>query len=91
MLNDETRHRILERVGALLARIDSDVHLLDVLLDSTRTQLAFMLQKGEWPIVLGMDWLDYVSRKDEDLLVRLREGLTERLAVAQKREAREGE
>jgi hypothetical protein len=91
MLHDETRKRILERIRSILASIDPDVHLLDVVLDSTRTQLAIMLQKGEFPIVLGMEWLDFVSHKNEDLANLLREGLTNRQEVAWKRQAHEGE
>ena len=91
MLGEERRQRILERVGGLLAGIDPEVHLLDVLLDSTRQQLAFVMQKGEWPIVLGMNWLDYVSHRDEELSTQLAEGLKKRLEAARQRQAREEE
>lgn len=85
MLGDERRNKILERVTPLLHEVDPEVHLHEVLLDSTRQQLAFILQKGEWPIVIGMNWLDYVSHRDEDLKARLAEGLARRLDVAQRR------
>ncbi len=89
MLGEERRQRILERVGGLLAGIDAEVHLLDVLLDSTREQLAFIMQKGEWPLVLGMNYLDYVSHRDEELCRRLEAGLNKRLEAARERQARE--
>ncbi len=89
MLGEERRQRILERVGGLLAGIDPEVHLLDVLLDSTRQQLAFVMQKGEWPIVLGMNWLEYASHRDEELRTQLAEGLKKRLEAARQRQARE--
>ncbi len=89
MLSEERRQKILERVGGLLAGIDPEVHLLDVLLDSTREQLALVMQKGEWPIVLGMDYLDYVSHRDEELRSRLEVGLKKRLEAARERQARE--
>lgn len=91
MLGEERKQNLLQRVGGLLAGIDPEVHLLDVLLDSTREQLAFIMQKGEWPIVLGMSYLDYVSHRDEELCHRLEAGLKRRLEVARERQAREQE
>ena len=75
MLSEERKDKILERVAALLREIDPEVRLHDVLLDSTRQQLAFVMQKADWPIVLGMNWLDYVSHGDGELQNRLAEGL----------------
>lgn len=86
MLGEERRLKILERVTPLLREIDPEVHLHDVLLDSTRQQLAFVMQKGEWPIVIGMNWLDYVSHRDEDLKARLAAALKQRLETAQRRQ-----
>ncbi len=88
MLSEERRQKILSRVSALLAGIDPEVRLLDVFPDSTRQQLAFVMQKGEWPIVLGINWLDYVSHRDEELRTRLADGLKKRLEVARERQAR---
>lgn len=89
MLRDETRTKILDRVRGLLQVLDPEVHLLDVILDSTRQQLAFILQKGELPLVLGMNWLDYASRRDADLTALLKSGLAERTAAAKRRAERE--
>ena len=58
MLGEERRDKILQRVSGLLREIDADVHLHEVVLDSTRQQLVFVMQKGEWPIVVGMNWLE---------------------------------
>jgi len=91
MLGEETKQKIVRRVQGLLSAIDPDVHLLDVILDSTRQQLAFVMQKGEWPIVVGMGWLDYVSHRDEDLKNRLGQGLHLRLEVARTRPAVESD
>jgi len=85
MLSEERRRRILDRVGHLLKTVDPDVHLHEVLLDSTRQQLAFVMQKGEWPIVLGMNYLDYVSLRDDDLQARLAAGLQDRLDAAKRK------
>ena len=91
MLGEDRRNKILERVGPLLHDIDPDVRLHEVVLDSTRQQLAFVMQKGEWPIVIGMNWLDYVSHRDEDLKEQLAKSLRARLETAQQRQAREEE
>ncbi|MCL4524408.1 MAG: hypothetical protein M1453_10675 [Acidobacteria bacterium] len=91
MLGEDRRNKILQRVEPLLREIDPEVRLHEVLLDSTRQQLAFVLQKGEWPIVIGMNWLDYVSHRDEDLKQRLAESLQARLETARQRQAREEE
>lgn len=79
MLGEDRRNKILARVTPLLREIDSEVSLHDVLLDSTRQQLVFVMQKGEWPILIGINWLDYVSHRDGDLQARIQEGLRRRL------------
>ena len=91
MLGEERRQKILERVGALLREIDPEIRLHEVILDSTRQQLAFITQKGERPIVLGMNWLDYVSHRDEELKQRLQECLEKRLEAAKRRRVEEEE
>lgn len=85
MLSEDRRAKVLDRVGRLMQQVDPAVHLHEVLLDSTRQQLAFVMQKGEWPIVLGMNYLDYVSLRDEELQARLASGLQQRLAAMQRR------
>jgi hypothetical protein len=91
MIGEDRRRQIMTRVTPLLQAIDPEVQLLEVLLDSTRQQLAFVMQKGEWPVVVGMNWLDYVSHRDEELQARLQEGIAQRLQVVQQRQAREEE
>lgn len=89
MMGEDRRRQIMARVTPLLQAVDPEVHLLEVLLDSTRQQLAFVMQKGEWPLVVGMNWLDYVSHRDEELQARLQEGIAKRLETAQQRQGRE--
>ncbi len=91
MLGKERKQKILERVAGLLQQIDPEVCLLDVLLDSTRQQLAFVMQKGEWPVVLGLNWLDYVSHRDGELKSLLEESLKRRLEAARRRQTHEAE
>jgi hypothetical protein len=91
MLGDDRRKQIIARVAPLVAAADPEVHLLEVLLDSTRQQLAFVMQKGEWPIVVGMNWLDYVSHRDDELQQRIKAGINQRMELARQRQAREQE
>lgn len=91
MFSEQRRSQIRERVARLMAEIDGEVRVLEVVLDSTRQQLAFVMQKDEWPVLLGMDYLEYVSHRDEELKKRLAEGLQHRLEVAQARQRREEE
>jgi hypothetical protein len=55
-----------------------------VFLDSTRQQLAFVMQKRERPIVVGMDWIEFASHRDEELKALLEKGLRERLQHVQR-------
>ena len=91
MLGEERRNKILERVRPLLAEIDGEIRLLDVLLDSTRQQLVFVMQKGAWPVLVGMNWLDYVSQRDAELKAQLAAGIARREEISQKRQAEEAE
>jgi hypothetical protein len=89
MWTESRRNTVLARVGALLRELDPGVTLLDALLDSTRQQLVLVMQKGEYPVLLGMSYLDYASHRDEDLKVKLKEGLARREAEQRRRESEE--
>lgn len=91
MLGEERRAKILDRIRPLLAELDPEIQLLEVILDSTRQQLAFVMQKGERPIVIGMAWLEYVSHRDEELKSFLAQRLKERQEAALRREELERE
>jgi len=86
MLSEERKQTILERIGGLLAQVDPAVHLHEVLIDSTRQQLVIVMQRNELPILLGMNYLDYVSHRDEELRGLLAEGLKTRAEAARRRE-----
>ena len=89
MLSEERRKAILERVGGLLRQVDPEVLLHDALLDSTRQQLVFVMQKNELPLLVGMSYLDYASHRDEELRQLLKQGLAQRIEAARRREAEE--
>ncbi len=86
MLSEARRQSILERATGLLAQIDEEVQLHDVILDATRQQLVLVMQKNDMPVLMGLSYLDYVSHRDEDFKKFLREGLAKREAAARKRE-----
>jgi len=89
MISEERRQSILQRATGLLAQIDKDVQLHDVILDSTRQQLVLVMQKNDLPVLVGLSYLDYVSHRDEDFKQFLREGLAKREAAARLREEEE--
>lgn len=89
MLSEERRKSILDRVGGLLRQLDPDVFLHDALLDSTRQQLVFVMQKNDLPLLVAMRYLDYVSHPDEELRQLLKDGLAQRVEAARRREAEE--
>ena len=78
MWTEARRNTVMTRVAALLREIDPEVSLLDAQLDSTRQQLVLFTQKGENPVLLGMSYLDYASHRDDELRVKLKEGLERR-------------
>lgn len=89
MLSEERRKSILDRVNGLLRQLDPEVFLHDALLDSTRQQLVFVMQKSDLPLLVAMPYLDYVSHPDDDLRRLLKEGLAKRVDAAQRREKEE--
>jgi hypothetical protein len=91
MLGEDRQEKIKARIMPLLRMIDPDLHLLKVILDSTRQQLAFVLQKGEQPIVIGMNWLDYVSHRDDELRNQISQSVALRLEASARRKSLEEE
>jgi hypothetical protein len=91
MLREERRSRILNRIRPLVAAIDAELHLVEVILDSTRQELAFVLQRGETPYVVGMLWIDFVSNREAELQRCLKESLAAREEATRLRRLREEE
>jgi hypothetical protein len=66
-LSPERKRSIRRRIEPLLAEYDPEIHLLELLLDSTKQHLGIVVQKEDRPAVLRLDWLRYVSMPDAEL------------------------
>lgn len=74
-LSPERKQNIRNRVEPLLRQFEPGLTLVEILLDSTRQHLAFVVQVGERPIILHVDWLLYVRMTDGELLALLQQQL----------------
>ncbi len=63
----QAREHIRSRVEPVLRQLDPEIELIEILIDSARQQLGFVLQKDDRPIVLGMDWLTFVAITEPEL------------------------
>jgi hypothetical protein len=70
-LGPQAKEHIRKRVEPVLQQLDAELELIEVLIDSGRQELGFVLQKDDRPIVLGIDWLTFVGITEPELKDRL--------------------
>lgn len=78
-LGSEAGQKIRGRVEPLLTELDADLALLEVLLDSTRRYLGLVVQKGDRPMILKLEWINYITLKDAELKENLAKQLREKI------------
>lgn len=66
-LSPERKRSIRRRIEPFLAESDPELHLIELLLDSSKQHLGIVVQKDDRPAVLRLDWLRYVSMPDAEL------------------------
>lgn len=66
-LSPERKRSIRRRIEPLLVAFDPELHLIELLLDSTKEHLGIVVQKNDQPLLLRLDWLRYVSMSDSEL------------------------
>ena len=66
-LSPERRQNIRNRIEPILRKLDPGLTLVEILLDSTREHLAFVVQVGERPFIFHVEYLLYVRMTDEEL------------------------
>ncbi len=66
-LSADRKRSIRRRLEPLLAEADPELHLVELLLDSSKQHLGIVIQKDDRPAVLRLDWLRYVSMPDAEL------------------------
>lgn len=77
-LGSQAKEHIRNRVEPVLRQLDPEIELIEILLDSARQQLGFVLQKDDRPIVLGLDWLTFVAITEPELKASLASQLQSR-------------
>ena len=77
-LSHERKQSIRQRLEPVLSGFDPGLRFITVFLDSSRTNLAIVAQKDDYPVVLRLDFLRYVSMPDEELRDTLVEQLRRR-------------
>ena len=76
-LSPERKQNIRHRIEPILQEINPELKLVEILLDSTRQNLAFVVQSGEHPRILRVDYLLYVRMTENELRDSLRQQLEE--------------
>jgi hypothetical protein len=63
-LTAERKRSIRRRLEPLLAQLDSQIHFIQVILDSSRQNLGIIVQKADHPAMLRFDFIRYISMPD---------------------------
>lgn len=74
-LSPERKQNIRHRIEPILIDFDPELKLIEILLDSTRQYLALVVQSGEHPRILRLDYLLYVRMTEAELRESLRQQL----------------
>ena len=72
-LSPERKQNIRHRIEPILHELDPELKLVEILLDSTRQYLAIVVQSGEHPRILRLEYLLYVRMTDAELRDSLRQ------------------
>jgi hypothetical protein len=74
-LSLERKRSIRRRLGPILSGLDSELELIEIILDSTRQYLGVVAQKEDHPVMLRLDFVRYVSMPEAELRASLAEQL----------------
>lgn len=66
-LTPERKRGIRKRLEPLLAALDPEIHFIEVFLDSSRENLAVVVQKDDRPALVRLDYIRYISMPDSEL------------------------
>lgn len=75
-LTPERKRGIRKRLEPLLAALDPEIHFIEVFLDSSRENLAVVVQKDDRPALLRLDYIRYISMPDSELRATIVEQLS---------------
>ena len=78
-LTQERKLSIRHKVEPLLAALDPQLKLVEILVESTRQYLGFVVQHFDRPMVLRVEWITYSSINPEELKEHLAEQIRQKL------------
>jgi len=81
-LTPERKRSIRQRIEPVLRGLDSELHFIEVILDSTRENLGVVVQKDDRPALLRLDFVRYVSMPDAELRETLARQLQQKKILA---------
>ena len=74
-LSQERKRSIRRRLEPILAGLDPELELIEIILDSTREHLGVVAQKEDHPVMLRLDFVRYVSMPEAELRASLAQQL----------------
>ncbi|MEE8201139.1 MAG: hypothetical protein V3R29_08215 [Candidatus Acidoferrales bacterium] len=80
-LTAERKKNIRRRLEPLLAEFDPKLKFIQVIIDSSRENLAVVVQRDDRPAILRLDFVRYISMPDAELRATLREQLQRKRLV----------
>ena len=82
-LSRERKRSIRRRLEPILAELDPELKLIELILHSSRENLAVVVQKEDRPAILRLDFVRYVSMPDAELRDTLSQQLRSKGILAQ--------
>ena len=81
-LTPERKRGIRRRIEPMLAALDPELKYIEVFLDSSRENLAVVVQKDDRPALLRLDYIRYISMPDSELRATIVEQLSAKKLIA---------
>ena len=66
-LTPERKRGIRKRLEPILSALDPEILFIETFLDSSRDNLAVVVQKDDRPALLRLDYIRYISMPDSEL------------------------
>ena len=66
-LTPERKRGIRKRLEPILGALDPEIVFIETFLDSSRENLAVVVQKDDRPALLRLDYIRYISMPDSEL------------------------
>lgn len=90
-LTPERKRSIRKRLEPFLAALDPEIHFIETFLDSSRENLAVVVQKDDRPALLRLDYIRYISMPDSELRETIVQQLSAKKLIPSERSVELGE